>query len=323
MLILAFFMTMATLQYARNFGGRLDEAPALKPSLELAAEDGATEWDLYANGKKLGHAVSQVLKTQAGLYTLRQAVILDGDIEGYLGPLSLAAKGFGVQLNEYTATLRTQMDLTYLGTMKNMEVAFAALPRPKIVLPEKEPAKPSPEEELSPTVEKKNVIALRISGRAQNDTLVFKGHLEMAGNKFPIDEHKVKHKHRDTYLSNIAPTDCLAGLRPGQRWQTAVIDPTAIMFSAFTSSKSKEITSGQFDPDEILQKKVTEVVVLEEPKVLEWHGTKVMCYVVQTGERGSKMQVWVRAADSRVMRQLIEWQNKSVELVRKPKKDDD
>jgi len=321
-LILAFFMTMATLQYARNYGGRLDEAPALKPSLELAAEDGTTDWILYANGKQFGRAASQVLKTQHGVFTLKQRIILDGDLESYIGPLSMAARSFGITLNDYNAYLSTDMELTYLGAIRNLRVAFVARPRPKIVVPgtpeEKAQATQDPTEKES----KANLISLRIQGEVVNNFLVFKGFMEIAGHKFPIDEYKIKHRSQDTFLSNIAPTDCLAYLRPGQRWETPVLDPTAMMFGAFAASKTKDISS-QFDPEELIgSKKLAEVYVLDELKLLDWDGQKVRCCVVQSGERGTKMQVWVNASNWRVLKQSIQWQNKSIELIRQAKKEE-
>lgn len=322
MLILAFFLTMATLQYARNYGGRLDAAPALKPSLELAAEDGATDWLLFANGKQLGRASSQVIKTQNGVYTLKQRVILDGDLESYVGPLSMAAQSFGIHLNDYNAYLSTDMELSYLGAMRNLRIAFVAQPRPKIVLPGSSEEKAQAAEDPTEKGSRKNVISLRLHGEVVNNFLVFKGMMELAGHKFPIDEYKIKHRDKDTYLSNIAPTDCLANLRPGQRWETPVLDPTAMMFGAFAASKTKDITS-QFDPEEVIgSKKLTEVYVLDELKTLDWAGQHVRCCVVQTGERGTKMQVWVNASNWRVLKQSIQWQNKSIELVRQPKKEE-
>jgi hypothetical protein len=120
----------------------------------------------------------------------------------------------------------------------------------------------------------------------------------------------------------LAPTDCLAGIRPGQRWQSAVLDPSEMVTSALTQSKAKEFSSGMLDPEDFVKKRITEVRVLDEPRELLWNGLKVRCYVVQSQDRGTKVQAWVNASTYRVLRQVAEWPGNSIELVREPKTED-
>jgi len=209
------------------------------------------------------------------------------------------------------------MELTYLGTMRNMRLTFSARPKPKITLPVTE-SLPVAEEVGKST----DLLSLVIDGKADSDYLVFKGMVMLAGMKIPIDDYKVKHRNKDTFLSTMSPTDCLPGLRLGQRWQTAILDPTEMLTSSLAHSKAKELTNGSIDIDEFVKKKVTEVHVLDELKVLTWNGAKVLCFVVQSQDHGSKMQAWVDAGTARVLRQVVEWSDHSIELVRLPKKED-
>jgi hypothetical protein len=95
-----------------------------------------------------------------------------------------------------------------------------------------------------------------------------------------------------------------------------------MMASSLAHSKTKELTNGAIDTEEFIKKKVTEVHVLDELKVLQWNGAKVLCFVVQSQDHGSKMQAWVDAGTARVLRQVVEWPDHSIELVRVPKKEE-
>ncbi len=54
------------------------------------------------------------------------------------------------------------------------------------------------------------------------DALTFRGNFMMADLRYPIEDVKVKYRNKNTFLSNIAPNDCMAGIRLGQRWQTPI-----------------------------------------------------------------------------------------------------
>jgi hypothetical protein len=322
-LILLFCGGMLSLQWVRNYAARGNQAPQLKPSLELAAEDGTTKWFLLANGTKLGEAYSQVLKTSRGVFTLKQTVDLNGDLEAYLGPVvTAAARMVNISLKDLTITLGTQMELTYLGTMRELQLSFTA--RPKSLAKVNISAKPAAthEDEEENHDKPANLLQLHIRGVVEDDQLIFKGLVTLAGMKIPIEDYKIKHRNKDTFFSTMAPTDCLAGLRLGQRWQTAVLDPTEMLTSGLAQSKTKELTSGVLDTDDFVKKRATEVRVLDELKVLEWGGAKVLCFVVQSQDRGTKMQAWVNAGTARVLRQVVEWPDHSMELLRVPKKEE-
>jgi hypothetical protein len=317
---------MLALQWLRNYALQGDDAPQLKPALELAAEDGATQWVLFANGKKLGDAVSQVAKTRNGYYQLKQDVNLNGDLETYLGSIiSGAAKMVNINVRDLNIAFGTEMEMTYLGTLRKLRLSFTARPKPKITLASS-PTHEAPLADSSVLDEARaDLLRLIIEGeekKGDNDYLTFKGSIALANMKIPIDGYKIKHRNKDTLLSTMSPTDCLPGLRLGQRWQTAVLDPTEMLTNSLAHSKTQELTNGAIDTDDFVKKKVTEVHVLDELKVMEWGGAKVLCFVVQSQDRGSKMQAWVNAGNGRVLRQLVEWPDHSIELVRVPKKEE-
>lgn len=325
-LILAFFVGMVSWQWIRNNGLASGEGPQLKASLELAAQDGITNWKISYNQKRLGIAQTQVVKTPDGIYRTRQQVDLDGDLESFLGPISAFAKLSGIKLNDFTATIRTNMDLTYLGTMKKMGLIFTARPRPVVVLPGTDE-----EKRMRPTIDLRRpekeetgyLLKLDISGLVLlTDELSFRGSFDFGSSRFPIDDVKMKYRSKDAFFSNIAPTDCLANIYLGQRWQAPVIDPTQLMVGALATSKAKEISNGAFNADDLVKTKVTEVRVLDELKVMDWDNAQVQCLVVQSNERGTKMQIWVNRSTYRVLKQTIESDRYQLEIIREPKKEE-
>jgi hypothetical protein len=322
--ILCFFVGMSGWQWFRNYGATYGEGPQLKPSLELAAQDGATNWKITYNGKRLGDAQTQVLKTPNGIYLLKQDVMLDGDLESFLGPLGAFAKLSGIKLNDFRGEIKTDMELTYLGTMRKMQMMFRAKPRPLMAAPgSAEEKQRIAEEAKRPDSEVNSLLALTVTAMVKEmDTLSFNGTFTFAGVKFPIEDITVKYRHKESFLSNAAPTDCLAGLRLGQRWQTPIIDPAQMMGGALAKSKAKELTSGAFNTEDLVKTKVIEVRVLDELRELEWNNQKIPCFVVQSSEKGSKMQLWVNATTYRVLKQVFESDRHLMEMVREPKKEE-
>lgn len=324
--ILTFFVGMAGWQWVRNFGNSLGEGPQLKPSLELAAEDGSTNWLLRYNQQRLGDAQTQVTKTSQGVYVLKQNVLLDGDLETFMGPIGVFAKLSGIKLNEFRATLYSEMELTYLGTMRKMHMTFVARPRPTIVLPgSKEEQQQQQKSKALNRAEKDDLNSLlRLVITAEvltSEQMNFKGSFTLAGMRFPIEDVKVRYRSKDSFLSSISPTDCMAGIRLGQRWHTPMIDPTQMMVAALATSKAKELGSTAFNLDDQVKTKIAEVRVLDELKELEWDGRKVACYLVQSIERTSKLQIWVNAENYRVLKQSFESDKHLMELIREPKKE--
>ena len=323
--ILAFFVGMTSWQWLRNYGNTVGEGPQLKPSLELAAEDGSTNWQIRYNGKRLGDALTQVSKSSMGVYILKQNVLLDGDLETFMGPIGSFAKLSGIKLNDFRAIIRTEMELTYLGTMRKLNLSFVARPKPVIVIPESPNAQPTTVTEKSKNErdDQQNLMKLSITAEAsQVDQLNFKGMFSIASMQFPIDDVKIKHRSKDSFLSSISPTDCMAGLRLGMRWQTPMIDPTQMMMTAMATSKVKELGNGMIATDDLVKTKITEVQVLSELRELAWGGSKVACYVVQSAEKGSRLQIWVNASNYRVLKQTFESDRHQLELLREPKKED-
>ncbi|MFT3878224.1 MAG: hypothetical protein QM703_01025 [Gemmatales bacterium] len=323
--ILTFFVGMLGWQWLRNYGTTYGNGPQLKPSLELAAEDGTTKWKMLLNQKRLGDVQTVVTKTSMGIYVLKQMVVLDGDLEAFMGPMGFVAKSFGLKLNEFRAFINTEMELSYLGTMQKLNLSFTIKTRPVLTredmareLLQAEQASRKGDKEDSPSL-----MRLIISADTkQIDTLAFTGYFTMADIRFPIEDMKVKYRNKDTFLSNIAPNDCMAGIRLGQRWQSPIVDPTQLMMSAFATSKAKELTNGTFNADDVLKTKITEVRVLDELHELVWNGQRLPCYVAQSSEKGSKMQIWVNASNYRVLKQLYESDRHQLELIREPKKEE-
>ncbi len=323
--ILCFFVGMSGWQWFRNYGATLGEGPQLKPSLELAAQDGATNWKISYNGNRLGDAQTQVVKTPNGIFLLKQDVLLDGDLESFLGPIGSFAKLSGIKLNDFRGNIKTEMELTYLGTMRKLHMTFKASPRPIMAAPGSAEEKRRKEDDArrGETSDSLSLLYLTITAVAMElDQLSFSGSFTFAGVKLPIDDVKMKYRNKESFFSNAAPTDCLAGLRLGQRWQTPIIDPTQLMVGALATSKTKEITSGAFNADDLVKTKVTEVRVLDELKELEWNKTRIPCFVVQSTERGSRMQLWVNASNYRVIKQNFESDRHLIEMIREPKKED-
>ncbi|HMO34487.1 MAG TPA: hypothetical protein PKA06_00455 [Gemmatales bacterium] len=309
--ILLFFVGMSGWQWFRHYGATL-------------GEDGATKWLILYNGKRLGDAQTQVIKTPNGIFLMKQDVMLDGDLESFLGPLGAFAKLSGIKLNDFRGEIKTDMELTYLGTMRKMQLSFKARPRPNMAAPgSPEELRRREEEAKRPDVDSLNLLNLTVTATVKEmDQLTFAGTFSFAGMKLPIEDVNVRYRHKESFLSNAAPTDCLADLRLGQRWQTPVIDPTKLMVSALASSKTKEFASGAFNADELVKTKVSEVRVLDELKELVWDGAKVPCFVVQSNEKGSKMQLWVNASNYRVLKQVFESDRHLLEMIREPKKEE-
>jgi len=266
-----------------------------------------------------------VTKTSMGVFVLKQTVLLDGDLETFMGPMGIVAKSFGIKLNDFRAFITTEVELTYLGTMRKLNMSFTAKSRPVIKIPDQQQDNEraahftikNEKDESSP------FLRLIISADVQQmDFLTFRGNFMLADIRFPIDDVKVKYRNKDTFLSSIAPTDCLAGIRLGQRWQTPVIDPTQMMMGALANSKAKELTNGSFTADDLVKTKISEVRVLDELREMEWFGQRVPCYVAQSNEKGSKMQIWVNASNYRVLKQVYESDRHQLELIREPKKEE-
>ena len=323
--ILMFFAGMLGWQWLRNAGNSFGDGPQLKPSLELAAQDGTTNWKMLFNQKRLGDAQTVVTKTSMGVYVLKQSVMLDGDLETFMGPMGIAAKMVGIKLNDFRGFLNTEMELTYLGTMRKFNMSFSARTRPVLTKADLEKERKHAAEEARTGEKDESIPLLRLIISAdvqQMDYLTFRGNFMLADLRFPIDDVKVKYRNKDTLLSSIAPTDCLAGIRLGQRWQTPVVDPTQLMMGALATSKAKELTNGSFNAEDLIKTKVVEVRVLDELRELEWNKQRVPCYVAQSNEKGSKMQIWVNATNYRVLKQSYESDRHQLELVREPKKEE-
>lgn len=323
--ILTFFVGMLGWQWLRNYGTSYGDGPQLKPSLELAAEDGTTKWKMSLNQKRLGDAQTIVTKSSTGVYVLKQFVILDGDLEAFMGPMGLVAKTFGLKLNDYRAFINTEMELSYLGTMQKLNMSFSIKTRPVLTREDIEREKVQAEQSVRKGEKEDTPSLMRLiigADTKQIDTLTFRGNFMLADLRFPIDDVKVKYRNKDTFLSNIAPNDCMAGIRLGQRWQTPIVDPTQLMMGAFATSKAKELTNGTFNADDVLKTKIIEVRVLDELHELEWNGRRIPCYVAQSNEKGSKMQIWVNATNHRVLKQSYESDRHQLELIREPKKEE-
>jgi hypothetical protein len=323
--ILTFFAGMLGWQWLRNYGTSYGDGPQLKPSLELAAQDGTTNWKMLFNQQRLGDAQTIVSKTSMGVYILKQSVLLDGDFETFMGPMGIVAKTFGIKLNDFRGFLNTEMELTYLGTMRKFNMSFTARTRPVLTKADLERERKQTVETARTGDKDESIPLLRLIISAdvqQLDFLTFRGNFMLAEMRFPIDDVKVKYRSKDTLLSSIAPTDCLAGIRLGQRWQTPVVDPTQLMLGALANSKAKELSNGTFNAEDLIKTKVTEVHVLDELRELEWNGQRVPCYVAQSNEKGSRMQIWVNAMNYRVIKQSYESDRHQLELVREPKKEE-
>lgn len=323
--IMVFFAGMLGWQWARNIGTSFGDGPQLKASLELAAQDGTTNWKMLLNQKHLGEAQTVVTKTAMGVFVLRQSVVLDGDLEAFMGPMSIAAKAFGIKLNDFRAFINTELELTYLGTMRKLNMSFTARTRPVLTVQDIKKAE-EPKVEASRRNDKDEALPLLrmviTADVQQMDFLTLRGNFMMVDMRFPIDDVKVKYRNKDTFLSSIAPTDCLAGIRLGQRWQTPVLDPTQMMTGALASSKAKELTNGSFNAEDLVKTRVSEVRVLDELRELEWDKQRVPCYVAQSNEKGSKMQIWINASNYRVLKQTHESDRHLLELIRIPTKEE-
>ena len=85
-------------------------------------------------------------------------------------------------------------------------------------------------------------------------------------------------------------------------------------------AEAKELTNGTFNAEDMVKTKISEVRVLDELHELEWNGLHVPCYVAQSSEKGSKMQIWVNASNYRVLKQTYESDRHLFELIREPRK---
>lgn len=311
-IIVLFFMTMVGWQIARSIHYPYGQAPKLKDALEAAAEDGESHWELRHQGQRLGMAVTDVRKSNnSNIYTLRQRVVLDRGLDAFLGLdkiLLLLNSVTGIRIsNQLTLDFRTDAEVNYLGVLHHYKMMATVVETSNRPAPDVDPA-------TTPTIEP--LISCSFSARADGEGhLGIRGVVKMRGGfsgDLP-DGIKVKYDAHKLLFSSLAPTDVLPNLLPGQRWEAPMVDLQGLLSSAMGSMGGKAM-----GPISLPERQPAVVRVLDRPEALRWNEADVSCWLVESGQKGLKVQVWVRRSDGRVLRQLAHWGERTLEILRLP-----
>ena len=101
----------------------------------------------------------------------------------------------------------------------------------------------------------------------------------------------------------------MVGLRPGQTWESPVVDPSAlILFGA--------PTGGEGIMARLLDRQPAKVQVQNEPTELEWNGAKEVCWLVVSVQDNLHIRIWVRQQDGLVLQQEAEWGATKIVVIR-------
>jgi hypothetical protein len=93
-------------------------------------------------------------------------------------------------------------------------------------------------------------------------------------------------------LNPLHPVNRVVGLRPGQSWRQAVLDPTAMVLAGLLPG---------WPPPEPAWWTAT---VRPRPQPLDWAGEEVACLVIDYhSSEGDEAACWVRHTDGLVLRQ--------------------
>ncbi len=112
-------------------------------------------------------------------------------------------------------------------------------------------------------------------------------------------ETEVAYDARDLFLSSVCPASRMPGLRPGLRWETALVDPT-------------ETLAGNLLPGRTPPSRPALVEVMEE--MTQWKG-RSLCYDVRAQHSNMQIRIWVREDDNAVVRQELRWTSLGKETV--------
>lgn len=111
-------------------------------------------------------------------------------------------------------------------------------------------------------------------------------------------ESKIAYDGTDLILSSLCPLDRMPGLKPGQRWQTPMVDPVESLMSQSFNQQSL------LSPE--ISRPAVAVKVWDQPQGIIWKGEFVPCLVVEAVQGGRSMKIYVRQSDGLVLRQTAQ-----------------
>jgi hypothetical protein len=303
MAIVFLWVFMIGWQLYRQFGQIYDSAPKLLDALEEAAKDcdAAKEkyrddqihWTIRLNQQRLGSVSNRVTRDKNLMFSLRQKVVLDGDLNEFLNlkqNLPLVKTVLGIDLASLSLEMITDMDVNYFGSLVRITLNASI--------------------STGKGRDKSELGNLTVNAQALEQALLLRGRLKAGSQVLPLPpNYQVKYDPKNMVFNSICPVDVMPNLRPGQTWEAPMLDLQSLLdFNNFLNP-SKELTP----PD----RKPVPVRVLHEVRNLSWGGQEVPCLLVSADQlRGLKVTIWVRQADGRVLMQVAEWGNRRIEIVR-------
>jgi hypothetical protein len=295
------WLLMVGWQVVRQYGQHYGAPPKMLDALEEAAKDcdaakdGRIHWTIRLDGKPLGSVVNRVTRSKNLMFNLQQKVVLDRDLTDFLNlkqNLELINKFAQTNLTpDLVLEMLTDLDVDYFGSLRIMRLEAAV---------------------YQGKDREHSLISLGVLARARDGQLHLSGKLKFFGGpamSLPKD-FAVKYDPKHMLFNSIAPVDVIPNLHPGQAWEAPMLDMQGLLNPATFTSLGKEVTPPERTP--------TRVHVLNEVRTLGWGGQEVPCFVVESGRRGLKLTLWVRAADGRVLKQVAQWGERVIEVERNP-----
>jgi hypothetical protein len=210
--IVVFWLVMMGWLVGRELWMHFGPPPRLEDSLQAAARDGPTLWNISHNYERIGWAETQVIDQGQGRYQLRQHVHFDKASHFFqLTGLPLASLLPGAA--DVKGDARLTFDLTAKGDLDQLRIDILHDDRDLVLQIQGKPEG----SEL-----KLHVTSPLLSGF----------HWDFA---IPYDARNVVH-------NSLCPFDRMPNLWPGRRWQAPMVDPAKSMMSQVLHRAPVEVT---------------------------------------------------------------------------------
>ena len=259
--ILAFWLVMTSWLTVRELWQRYGTRPRLRDTLRVSADRGPVLWDIFDNDEPLGWAKTEVrFLRRSGEYRLEHRV--------FLRRIFNLEELFGQPLS---LRIRSRVDVSVFGDLRELVLHTAV------------------EDQL---------LTCRLRARPSGDgRLQVFGSLRFMDHEYN-DSRLIDYEGKDLVLNSLCPVDRMPGLRPGQRWQSPMVDPIETILSQAWGQGE------MLSP--LVGRTMARVAVLDEPDGLFWDDGFVTCHVVESKQGDRTLRVWVSVDDSRVLQQPAE-----------------
>lgn len=152
----------------------------------------------------------------------------------------------------------------------------------------------------------------RVEGKVKNSYFTPRVEIELNGSTLALPLEPIEVSSQGGVLNPLHPINRVLGLKKGQHWQMPLVNPLNDSLVALLKKDpvAELLLHGQSG------RRILQVDVLPDTKLLSWKGQDVRCLVIDYQGDDLTARTWVREDDGTVLRQEVAFWGDQVVMVR-------